>query len=270
MSDTKSSVLAPVFFLSHGGGPLPLLDDARHTEMVSMLKKVANKLPKPDAILIISAHWEATVATITSNAAPELIYDYYNFPPESYTIKYPAPGSPQLAEKIFSLLQKNNLPVKLDDKRGFDHGLFVPLKIMYPAADIPCLQLSLLNNLDAAQHIQIGQALAELRKNNVMIIGSGFSFHNMQAFFARATPETIAMNEAFEAWLNETCSSKTLSETERIQRLINWDSAPAARYCHPREEHLLPLHMCYGAAGTAAKEVFIFEALGKKASAYLW
>ena len=132
------------------------------------------------------------------------------------------------------------------------------------------MQLSLVNSLQPELHIQIGKALASLRKENVLVIGSGFSFHNIPAFFAASTPQTQSMNGSFEQWLTDTCSSVQYTEQEREQRLIHWGSAPAARYCHPREEHLLPLHVCYGLAGSAAKKVFEFEILGKMASAYVW
>lgn len=141
---------------------------------------------------------------------------------------------------------------------------------MYPEGNIPCVQLSLVSSLNAEQHIQIGKALADLRKDNILVIGSGFSFHNMNAFFAQPTNETQAMNVSFERWLIDTCSNTQYTEAEREQRLIHWDSAPAARYCHPREEHLLPLLVCYGVAGAGAKKVFEFEMLGKISSAYLW
>ena len=199
-----------------------------------------------------------------------MIYDYYGFPKESYEIKYPAPGSPDLANKIFNLLVSAGIEAKLDYQRGFDHGLFVPLKMMYPNANIPCVQMSLVNSLQPEAHIRIGKALADLRKDNVLVIGSGFSFHNLKEFFTPSTQKSQAMNENFEEWLIDTCSNRQITEEERGQRLINWERAPAARFCHPREEHLLPLHVCYGVAGTAAKRVFEFEIMGKMASAYLW
>ncbi|TAK61697.1 class III extradiol ring-cleavage dioxygenase, partial [Methylobacter sp.] len=195
---------------------------------------------------------------------------YYGFPKESYEIEYPAPGAPELANKIFNLLENAGIEAKLDDQRGFDHGLFVPLKIMYPDVNIPCVQLSLVNSLQPEVHIRIGKALTDLRKDNILVIGSGFSFHNLKEFFTPSTQKSQAMNESFEQWLIDTCSNSQLTEEEREQRLINWDKAPAARYCHPREDHLLPLHVCYGVAGTAAKKVFEFELMGKMASAYIW
>jgi 4,5-DOPA dioxygenase extradiol len=261
---------SPVLYLSHGGGPLPLLGDTGHQNLINFFRDITPTLGKPSAILVISAHWEASTATITSGATPSLIYDYYGFPKQAYDIKYPVPGSPVLAKQIFNLLKTAGITATLDDQRGFDHGLFVPLKLMYPDADIPCVQLSLLNSLQPEAHILIGKALAALRHANVLVIGSGFSFHNLREFFTSSSQQSRAMNTAFERWLMDTCSNRQLTEYEREQRLINWESAPAARYCHPREEHLLPLHVCYGVAGTAAKSVFEFEIMGKMASAYLW
>jgi 4,5-DOPA dioxygenase extradiol len=262
--------ISPVLFLSHGGGPMPLLGDVSHQQLIEFAQKITTTFAKPAAILVISAHWEEAQPTITSGALPALIYDYSGFPQETYAIQYSAPGAPALANKVFNLLKNAGIDAKLDDQRGFDHGVFVPLKLMYPQADIPCVQLSLVNHLQPQLHIQIGKALADLRQENVLIIGSGFTFHNMRAFFAPATKESQAMNAAFEEWLIDTCCSSQYTELEREQQLINWDSAPAARYCHPREDHLLPLLVCYGVAGEAAKQVFTLEILGKMSSAYVW
>jgi aromatic ring-opening dioxygenase catalytic subunit (LigB family) len=270
MNNEANHLQNSVMYLSHGGGPLPLLGDKGHQNMIDFIKKVTPTLIKPSAILVISAHWEATKPTITSGAFPSLIYDYYGFAIEAYDIKYPVPGAPELANRIFNLLDSAGIGAQLDDQRGFDHGLFVPLKLMYPNANIPCIQLSLVNSLQPEAHIRMGKALADLRKENVLIIGSGFSFHNLNAFFAPSTQQSRAMNQSFEQWLIDTCSNSQLTELEREHRLINWASAPAASYCHPRAEHLLPLHVCYGVAGTAAKSVFEFEIMGKMASAYVW
>ncbi|ATC88545.1 MULTISPECIES: DODA-type extradiol aromatic ring-opening family dioxygenase [Pseudoalteromonas] len=259
-----------ILFISHGGGPMPLLGDEGHKEMVNCLQDIATKIIKPSAIIVISAHWEETIPTITSGDKPSLIYDYYGFPQESYNIEYPCMGEPQLAEQIYNLLESEGIDANLNEKRGFDHGLFVPLKIMYPNADIPCVQLSLVNSLDPDQHLNIGQALQNLDYKDLLVIGSGFSFHNMKAFFESDTNESKAKNEAFETWLLETCSNSGFSEKERRARLSQWATAPAARYCHPREEHLLPLHVCYGIAQRSCSESFELKILNKKSSMYLW
>lgn len=268
-TDTQKSNRS-VIYISHGGGPLPLLNDAAHQELVTSLKEITASLAKPSAIIVISAHWEQNKPAITGASHPALIYDYSGFPQESYTIKYPAPGNPALANKIHGVLNTHGIDAVVDDTRGFDHGLFVPLKIMYPDATIPCIQISLIRGLSPIEHINMGKALAGLKEQNLLIMGSGFSFHNMRAFFAPENAETQAMNESFEEWLIETCCSKSFDENERENRLINWEQAPSARYCHPREEHLLPLHVCYGVATLPARQVFTFHVLGKKASAYIW
>ncbi|MCB1836338.1 MAG: dioxygenase [Alcanivoracaceae bacterium] len=259
-----------ILYLSHGGGPLPLLGDAGHREMVSALNNVAAQIQTPSAILVISAHWEEERPTVTSGASPALVYDYYGFPEESYHIQYPCAGAPAFAQRVHEALKSAGFDAQQDDERGFDHGLFVPLKIMYPDADIPCIQLSLLSSLDAEQHIQLGEALRSLQEENLLVIGSGFSFHNMRAFFAEETDEIRAMNEGFDAWLNDTCLNAELSEAARRQRLVEWDTAPHARYCHPREEHLLPLQVCYGLAQRPASTAFHCRILGKQASMFLW
>jgi aromatic ring-opening dioxygenase catalytic subunit (LigB family) len=249
---------------------MPLLGDEGHKELVTCLKQLAVIIDKPSAIIVVSAHWEAALPTITAGASPSLIYDYYGFPQESYTIEYPCPGEPSLASQVQKALGKAGIEARLDGERGFDHGLFVPLKIMYPDADVPCVQMSLVNSLDPLQHIRIGQALRALKKDNLLIIGSGFSFHNMRAFFAPESIESREMNESFETWLIDTCSNTGIEEEERTQRLSDWHKAPYARFCHPREEHLLPLHVCYGMAQTACSEYFELQIMNKKSSIYIW
>ncbi|GGO81690.1 dioxygenase [Marinobacterium nitratireducens] len=261
---------ADILFLSHGGGPMPLLGDPGHREMVDSLEMFARRLRKPSAILLISAHWEAPVPTITAGANPGLIYDYYGFPPESYEIQYPCPGDPALAQQVFRVLSEAGISAQLDERRGFDHGMFVPLKLMYPDADIPCVQLSLMSDLNAEAHLAVGRALRGLDCDNLLVIGSGFSFHNMQAFFAPDTPQIRARNQAFEDWLLDTCANPALDEAERSRRLIHWQDAPHARFCHPREEHLLPLHLCYGMAGRACDEHQSATILNKKSGMFYW
>jgi 4,5-DOPA dioxygenase extradiol len=257
-------------FLSHGGGPLPLLSDPQHLEMVNCLNNIAKKIPKPSAIIVISAHWEEDIPTITSGSAPDLIYDYYGFPEASYNIKYPCKGNPTLATHIHNALKKEGIQSKLDAQRGFDHGLFIPLKIMYPLADIPCVQISLMSHLNPDKHIHIGHVLQQIDTDNLLIIGSGSSFHNMNAFFSPEDDESNNKNIDFENWLLETIGNTELTENERRLRLSNWKKSPSATYCHPREEHLLPLHVCYGVTQTACKESFSINILGKKMSLYLW
>lgn len=257
-------------FLSHGGGPLPLLGDPGHRDMVESLESIATGISKPSAIIVVSAHWEESLPTITSGATPSLIYDYYGFPKEAYDIQYPCPGEPSIAREIHKLLGDSGIQSVLDEDRGFDHGLFIPLKIMYPEAKIPCIQLSLVDSLDPFQHIEIGRALRSLSLDNVLLIGSGFSFHNMKAFLRPDTPESRELNHSFEKWLLNTCCNSKYSEEERIKMLVRWVEVPGARFCHPREEHLLPLHVCYGLAQAPCSDSFVLQIMNKKSSMYLW
>lgn len=264
------ALLPKALFISHGGGPLPLLGDPGHTQMVTCLQQLAAEMPKPKAVLIISAHWECELPTITASAKPRLIYDYHGFPPESYDIQYPCAGQPLLANKVYQLLEQAGIESRLDYNRGLDHGVFVPMKIMYPDADIPCVQLSLVSTLDEGQHIAIGEALIGLEQEQVLLIGSGFSFHNLRAFFSADSEQAQQDNHDFEQWLVDICTNKGLSEAARREQLENWNKAPGARFCHPRHEHLLPLHVCYGAAQSAAEQCYAVEILNKTSSMYLW
>jgi aromatic ring-opening dioxygenase catalytic subunit (LigB family) len=194
------------------------------------------------ALLVVSAHWEEAVPTVMSSAHPPMLYDYYGFPPEAYEITWPAPGAPELAARVRELLGGAGFTTGEDPKRGYDHGTFVPLKLAYPNADVPVVQLSLKTGLDPAEHIAMGRALAPLRDEGVYIIGSGMSYHNLRAFNARAKP----VSEAFDAWLR---AAAVLASRQRNAQLTEWASAPSARLAHPREEHLLPLMVCAGAAG---------------------
>lgn len=263
---------SPVLYIPHGGGPLPLLGDPQHEALTAFLQKVRSQLGTPEAILLISAHWEESLATLTSGSRPDLIYDYYGFPPESYEIKYPAPGNPDLSQHIASLLDQQGIKAHLDAERGFDHGMFIPLKLMYPEASIPVVQLSLLSSLDPAEHVALGKALSALRHENILCVGSGLSFHNLRAFFR---PSTLTEHKdiEFDRWLIDTCTNTDLSIDQREARIIDWEQAPFARDCHPREEHLLPLHICYGIAAAesaAATLVFNDVIMGRQVSGFLW
>jgi 4,5-DOPA dioxygenase extradiol len=265
----NSARKAQIVYFSHGGGPLPILGDPSHKAMVDFMKRLPAQLTKPDAILVVSAHWEESAATLLSAPNPQMFYDYYGFPAEAYEITYPAPGYPALAGRVAALLEKNDVPARLDSRRGFDHGSFIPLKLMYPEADIPSIQLSLLRGLNPAAHIALGKALRELLKENILIIGSGFSFHNQSAFFGQALGAPDPANDAFQDWLIETCAGD-LAQSERERRLVEWEQAPSARYCHPREEHLLPLHVCQGMADMPAEVIFDDQILGKRGVGFLW
>jgi aromatic ring-opening dioxygenase catalytic subunit (LigB family) len=238
----------PVVFLPHGGGPWPFVDigigsKAEQAELARYLRSVA-EVPKtpPRAVLVVSAHWEEPLPTVMTAPHPPMLYDYYGFPPESYEITWPAPGEPALAERVRQLLAAAHIDSAENAERGFDHGTFVPLKLAYPNADVPTVQLSLKRGLDPAEHLAIGRALAPLRSEGVFIVGSGMTYHNLRAF----GPQSSVVAEQFDGWLRETAG---LRATERDQRLRDWASAPSARRAHPREEHLLPLMVVAGAAG---------------------
>jgi 4,5-DOPA dioxygenase extradiol len=260
---------AQIVYFSHGGGPLPILGDPSHQAMVDFMKRLPSQLTKPDAILVVSAHWEESTATLMGGQNPEMFYDYYGFPDQAYEITYPAPGDPQLANRIARLLEENHIQTHIDPQRGFDHGLFIPLKLMYPQADIPCLQLSLLRGLNPTAHIALGKALRELMSEKILVIGSGFSFHNLRAFSWQGNGAPDPDNDAFQNWLIDVCTGG-MPQAEREKRLIEWEKAPSARYCHPREEHLLPLHVCVGMADKPAKLIFDDLILGKRSVAFLW
>jgi aromatic ring-opening dioxygenase catalytic subunit (LigB family) len=238
----------PTWFVPHGGGPCFFMEwNPPHAwnRMGDFLKGLASTLPqRPKAILMVSAHWLESSFDVTSGAAPELIYDYYGFPPHTYLLKYPAPGEPQLAARIAALLGQAGLPSKVNPSRGFDHGMFIPLMLMFPDADIPVVQLSLNSNLDPQIHLQLGQALTTLRDEGVLIVGSGMSFHNMRGY---GDPRFGPISDEFDGWLTDAVQAEP---EQRHQALIDWAQAPSARMSHPprAEEHLLPLMVVAGAA----------------------
>jgi aromatic ring-opening dioxygenase catalytic subunit (LigB family) len=239
----------PVVFLPHGGGPWPFVDigfgDKKELDALAAYLRSVHELPKtpPRAVLAVSAHWEETVPTVMTAERPPMLYDYYGFPPESYQLTWPAPGEPKVAGRVRELLGAAGFDTAADESRGFDHGTFVPLKLAYPDADVPTVQLSLKRGLDPEEHLAIGRALSPLRDEGVFIVGSGMTYHNLREFSPRARP----VSEAFDAWLRETVA---LGASERDRRLAAWSSAPSARKAHPREEHLIPLMVAAGAAGS--------------------
>ena len=259
---------AQIIYMSHGGGPLPILGEVSHESMNRFMRRLPSLIRKPDAIVVISAHWECDTPTVLSCQNPPMLYDYYGFPKEAYEIKYNAPGAPELAAKIIRMLKKRQLKAEQDSKRGYDHGMFIPLMMMYPDADIPTVQLSLIKGLNAKEHIRLGNALRGLMNENILVIGSGFSFHNMAAFSFGEAEEDIK-NDEFQDWLKETVAGDMAMETIR-ERLENWTDAPNSRYCHPREEHLLPLHVCYGLAGSRGEVIFDDMIAGKRSLAFMW
>jgi len=260
----------PSIFVNHGGGPLPLL--GRQPALAQHMREVRAKwLPetKPDAIVVVSAHWESDAIEILSSDKPSILYDYGGFPAESYQYHYPAPGSPSLARKIQDLLSDNDIESKLNDKRGFDHGVFVPLMLMYPEADVPVVAVSLHNSLAPDIHLKLGAALAPLRDDNILILGSGYTFHNMPAFF-HPSQETYQASAQFNDWLKNTLTSSSSSSSSLstdpnstcsspgkvFDKLSLWEQAPGARIAHPREEHLLPLLVTAATSKEPAKLIY--------------
>jgi aromatic ring-opening dioxygenase catalytic subunit (LigB family) len=258
----------PVVFVPHGGGPWPFVDlgfnRAEMDDLARYLRSVRDVPPSsPRALLVVSAHWEERVPTVMASEHPPMLYDYYGFPPEAYRITWPAPGDPKLATRVQQLLGAAGIDSGSDADRGFDHGTFVPLKLTYPDADVPTVQLSLEQGLDPATHLAIGRALAPLRDEGVFIVGSGMTFHNLRTF---RDPRSHAVSEAFDGWLRETA---VLDADERDRRLTRWALAPSARLAHPREEHLLPLMVIAGAAGADRGQVaYDGSVMGVRVSGY--
>jgi aromatic ring-opening dioxygenase catalytic subunit (LigB family) len=259
----------PVVFLPHGGGPWPFVDlgmgDAAGEEALTTYLRSVAQVPRerPRALLVISAHWEEAVPTVMTSAHPPMLYDYYGFPEEAYRITWPAPGAPKLAARVRGLLAAAGISSAEDARRGFDHGTFVPLKLTYPDADLPVVQLSLQAGLDPRAHLELGRALAPLRDEGVFIVGSGMTFHNLAAF---RDPRAGPVSESFDAWLRE---ATTRPPAERDERLIAWAKAPSARLAHPREEHLVPLMVVAGAAGAdRARVAYSGTWAGIRLSAY--
>ncbi|MDI2090908.1 DODA-type extradiol aromatic ring-opening family dioxygenase [Commensalibacter oyaizuii] len=236
----------PAFYIPHGGGPCFFMDDPHDvwTNMGNFLHKLPQSLPcLPSAIIIISGHWENAPIRIQNAAHPSLYYDYYDFPEHTYQLKYPANGHPQLAQKIKNLFDIHGIKAEFEHERGWDHGVFIPLKVIFPNADIPIVQISLHPSLDPQLHIKIGLNLSYLRKKNILILGSGMSYHNLPYLFSgQETKEAFA----FHHWLASTLTNPDIAE--RNQALIDWENAPGARSSHPRAEHLLPLMVIAGAA----------------------
>lgn len=253
----NSNTRMPTLFIPHGAGPCFFMDwnppDAWNA-MADFLKNVASTLPaRPSAIVVVSAHWLEPAFSVTSGAQPELFYDYYGFPAHTYELRYPAPGEPQLAARIAGLLGQAQLPAQQDAARGFDHGMFIPLKLMFPDADIPVVQLSLRHDLDPQAHLDAGRALAALRDEDVLFVGSGMSFHNMRGY---GDPRFGPISDDFDRWLVRTVES---AAPQRERDLAAWEQAPSAQLCHPprAEEHLMPLMVVAGAAeGGAGQRIF--------------
>lgn len=234
----------PTYFISHGGGPWPWLPKmaAEFEPLAASFRAMPGEIGEtPKAVLMISGHWESDSYAVMHARRPGMVYDYTGFPPETYQITYPAPGAPELAEQVAQRIHAGGLPTRLDDSQGFDHGSFVPMALIYPEADVPLFQISLRHGYDPAEHFRLGQVLAPLRDEGVVIIGSGLSYHNLRLF----GPGAKTPSEAFDSWLNEVLA---LPATDRKAAILDWESAPHARTCHKQEDHLVPLFVALGAA----------------------
>jgi aromatic ring-opening dioxygenase catalytic subunit (LigB family) len=257
----------PTFFLSHGGGPWPFMDERReqYATTAKEFSRLPQRLPsRPKAVLVITGHWEAPEFTVSTSAHPPMVYDYYGFPEHTYHLKYPAPGLPSLAAKVKELLGREGIACGEDANQGFDHGTFVPLGLMYPNADMPIVLLSLKSTYDPAEHLRVGEAIASLRGEGILIIGSGLTYHNMRGF---GRPESTAISYAFESYLNDAVSQS--DPKRRNEMLIEWQNAPAARLAHPREDHLLPLMVAAGAAGAdTGRRIFVDEVASVAMASY--
>ena len=262
------SARMPVVFIPHGGGPWPFVETGfpKHEleALAGYLRGVHGLPPEPPtALLVVSAHWEEEVPSVMTSPQPPMLFDYSGFPEASYQLSWPAAGSPALAARVRSLLDEAGILNGEDDTRGFDHGTFVPLMLTYPKAEVPAIQLSLKKGLDPAQHLDIGRALQPLRHEGVFIVASGMTFHNLRAF---RHPSAAPVSEAFDAWLRDVMAREPEA---RNTGLMGWGSAPGARQAHPREEHLLPLMVAAGAAGSDRAVLgFAGTAFGVRLSSY--
>lgn len=243
----------PTYFISHGGGPWPWMADwrAMFKNLEASFVQMVRDLPEPPkAILMISGHWEEDSFAVMASPNPPMVYDYHGFPPHTFQIKYPAPGAPDIARRAADLIAAAGLPVRLDDKQGYDHGTFVPAYIMYPEADVPLFQISLRHGYSPAEHLALGRALAPLRDEGVLIIGSGLSYHNLRLF----GPGAKEPSAGFDTWLNAALAKPP---AERTQAMLDWEQAPYARISHKEEDHLVPLFAALGAAeGDKASMVY--------------
>ncbi|XP_023950908.2 uncharacterized protein LOC112055139 [Bicyclus anynana] len=265
--------IAPAVFVNHGGGPMPLLGDKDSKGLTEFLRDEVKKhvnLKELKAIILVTAHWEEDKVTISSAKHHDLYFDYYGFPPETYKYRYDAPGDPELAQRIHTELTKAGIDSKLDPKRGWDHGVFVPMMLINPSADIPIVQISVLTNQNPEQHYNIGKTLSRFRKEGIAIIGSGMSYHNMREFRNSRNSGRV-VNKDFDAFLNEACTS---SDEKRKELLSVWDKQPGALESHPPRaaEHLMPLIVIAGAGGDEPGErIFNWDLTGSfRLSGFIW
>ncbi|PMY45103.1 MULTISPECIES: DODA-type extradiol aromatic ring-opening family dioxygenase [Pseudomonas] len=248
--------MLPSLFISHGSPMLALEPGASGPA----LARLAAELPRPKAIVVVSAHWESQDLRVSSNPQPQTWHDFGGFPAALFAVQYPAPGQPELAEQVAQLLRADGLPAQLDDQRPLDHGVWVPLSLMYPQADIPVVQVSLPSRMGPALQTQVGRALSSLRQQGVLLIGSGSITHNLRELDWHAGPESVEpWARAFRDWIIEKLAANDEAALHDYRR-----QAPNAVRSHPSDEHLLPLYFARGAGGdfSIAHQGFTMGALG--------
>lgn len=256
----------PSVYIPHGGGPAFFMTGPMADAFASMgrfLGELPSLLPaKPRAIAVVTAHWETPVVTVGTRSETDLYFDYWGFPEETYRLTYPAPRDLEVAHRIATLLDEGGVAVATDAERPLDHGVFIPLMKMFPEADIPVIPISLRQDLDPAAHLEIGRAIAPLRDDGVLIIGSGLSYHNLGAL-GSGGPATEA-SVPFHAWLDATLTGDDIDG--QLQR---WTRAPLAREVHPRAEHLLPLMVVAGTRGDdTARRIYTDTVMGAEVGAW--
>ncbi|XP_021836122.2 extradiol ring-cleavage dioxygenase [Spinacia oleracea] len=246
---SAETIINETFYISHGSPTLSIDESlpARHF-LKSWREKIFDL--KPKAILIISGHWETHEPTVNAVDRCDTIYDFYGFPAPMYKLKYPAPGAPELAKRVQNLLTTSGIKrVHIDKKRGLDHGAWVPLMLMYPNAEIPVCQLSIQMNKDATYHYNMGRALAPLKEEGVLIIGSGSATHNLRDLKWSATDqEVVPWAGEFDKWLEQALIN---GRHEDVNNFLK--KAPHARKAHPTPDHFYPLHVTLGASGENTK-----------------
>jgi aromatic ring-opening dioxygenase catalytic subunit (LigB family) len=265
----------PVYFIPHGGGPWPFMEFPRNEQgkgpwddLGLFLKGLASDFGRrPKAVLVVSGHWEKEpVLTVSTAERPGMLYDYFNFPPHTYQLSYPAPGSPEVAERVRAVLKEAGIETRGDAERGFDHGVFIPFMLIYPQADVPIVMISLDRDLTAETHLKLGAALERLRDEDILIVGSGMSYHNMRKFRSDE-PDHVEEAKRFDRWLTEAVEQEPEA---RDALLARWEDNPDARACHvPDHDHLVPLFVAAGAAGgDKGRKIFETDYLGKPYSAF--
>jgi aromatic ring-opening dioxygenase catalytic subunit (LigB family) len=264
---TTPEIALPTYYIPHGGGPWPFMPEraASLGSLTAFLRGLlADSGTAPRAIVVASGHWEEPVPTVSARPDYSMLYDYYGFPEHTYALQYPAPGSPEVAQEVVAALTAAGFPSATEHERGYDHGVFVPFMLVAPEATIPVVPVSLIAGLEPAQHLAMGRALAPLRRDNVLIIGSGMSFHNLRALYGGA--DVLTRSERFDEWLNDAVTDEPAA---RDKRLAAWSAAPEARFAHPREEHLLPLMVAAGAAGDdRGQRVYHDDVMGAATSGF--